>query len=33
VRLLKMQIIVQEGNKYRFVHRKWRGVFDKNQGT
>lgn len=32
VRLLKMQIIVQEGNKYRFVHRKWRGVFDKNQG-
>lgn len=31
-RLLKMQIIVQEGNVYRFIHNKWRAIFDKKGG-
>lgn len=28
-RLLDMEIIVKEGDIYRFVHRKWRGLFEK----
>ena len=32
IRLLKMQIIVKEGGKYKFVHRKWRGILDKEEG-
>lgn len=32
IRLLKMQIIVKEGDKYKFVHRKWRGILDKEEG-
>ena len=32
IRLLKMQVIVKEGDKYKFVHRKWRGILDKEEG-
>ena len=28
-RLLKKQVIVKEGDTYRFAHRKWRGLLDK----
>jgi hypothetical protein len=31
-RLLKMQVIVQEGNVYRFIHHKWRAILEKNKG-
>ena len=24
--------IVKEGDKYKFVHRKWRGILDKEEG-
>ena len=28
-RLLKMQVLVKEGDVYRFGNRKWRGLLDK----
>jgi len=32
VRLLNMQIIVREGDAYRFSNRKWRALLDRQQG-
>jgi hypothetical protein len=30
IRLLKMGIIVKEGENYRFTHRKWRSKLEKS---